>query len=199
MPAPRPLAPALTVALALAVAGCRDYVVGENFDAAPPARFAVAYLDHEQVREDDVAWRIKPAIGLIINTSPPGEPIDLRELRVVSVDDDSARVDVSFTIEDPANYLLPPGFAGGRLASGQKWINPLVPEPRFADGLPSLQYRVDYLDPPPHTFDATVHATVVLALEGHTVDLPLEIRILSTGDPGGRTTGARRVRSVAPD
>lgn len=198
----RVLASRLVLVLLLAgtAAACDDYLIGENLDAepAPPALFAVAYLDREDVREDDVAWRINPAIGLVINTSPAGDGIDLRELRVVSVDDDSPRVELSFSIEGPAAYTLPVDRAGGRLASGLKWIGPLVPEPRHDDRGPALQYRLDYLEPAPHRFDATVHATVVLELAGHRATLPFEIRIRSTGALGGQTIGARRVRSVGP-
>jgi hypothetical protein len=127
-----------------------------------------------------------------------GQPIDLGELRVQSVDDDSPRVDLSIAITG-ATYALPAGQAGGRLASGGDWILPLVPEPRFDDRAPSLQYRIDYLDAPPHRFDATVHATAVLTLGDHAVTLPFVVDIREAGPLGGGPRGARRVRSLRID
>lgn len=181
-----------------ALAACDDYVVGENLAAgAADARFAVAYLDREDARDDDVAWRIDPTVGLVINTSPTGQAMDLARLEVVSVTDDSSRLDLTFTIEGATDAALPPGFAAGRLTSGGKWIGPLVPEPRFDDRAPSLQVRIDYLEPPPHPFDGTVHATVVLGLDGDEATLPFELAIRSAGPLGGQPVGARRVWSVA--
>lgn len=181
-----------------AVGACDDYVVGENLaEGAGNARFAIAYLDREDVRDDNVAWRIDPTVGLVINTSPTGQAMDLAGLEVVSVTDDSPRLDLSFTIEGPVDATLPPGFAAGRLTSGWKWLGPLVPEPRFDDRAPSLQVRIDYLEPPPHPFDATVHATVVLGFDGQEATLPFELAIRSSGELGGHPVGARRVWSVA--
>ena len=188
----------LTLLLTGATTGCRDYLVGETFDAGSAAAFAIAYVDTEDVREDSVAWRINPTVGLVVDVGPTGPGLDLAQLRVVAVTDDSPQVDVSFTIEGAAAYVLPPGFAGGRLTSGRKWIEPLVPEPRFDDRAPSLQYRLDYLDPVPHTFAATVHASVVLELGGQQATLPFEIRVRSSGAFGGQVVHARRVLSLAP-
>ncbi len=188
----------LALLLTGAATGCHDYLVGEDFDAGSAAVFAIAYVDTEDVREDSVAWRINPTVGLVIDVGPTGAGLDLAGLRVVAVTDDSPRVDVSFTIEGAPGYVLPPGFAGGRLTSGRKWIDPLVPEPRFDDRAPSLQVRIDYLDPVPHTFAATVHASVVVELGGEQATLPFEIRIRSTGAFGGEIVHARRVLSRTP-
>jgi hypothetical protein len=190
-----PALAALAALALLALAGCDDYLIGENDPPPPDALFAVAYLDRQVVREDNVAWRLDPTIGLIIAVSASGEPADLGQLRVVSVDDDSPRVALTFTVDSPARRLAP-GTAAGRLGSGQKWIAPLVPEPWELRDAPSLGLRLDYLDPPPHVFAAVVHATVVLAIGDEQAALPFEIDIRATGEQGGGAIGARRVRSA---
>lgn len=192
MAAPRLLA----VAAALLGACGGDHLVGENQAGADRALFAVAYASDQELREDNLAWSVQGGIGLVVDTSRAGTWLDLADLRVVAVTDDSPRLDVSLTLVGPADYRLPPGHAGGRLVGVGKWIDPLVPEPRFDERGPSLQLRVDYLEPPTHTFAATVHATAVLAAGGQEAVLPFTLTIRGDGPLGARVIRARRVLSA---
>ncbi len=189
----------LAVGLAL-LGGCTsEHVVGENLVGAARARFAVAYVDAQEAREDHIAWRIEAAIGRVINISRTGLDLDLAALTVVEVTDDSPLVDLALTVEGSADYVLPPGHAGGRVVGGDKWIDPLVPEPVFDERGPSLQLRIDYLDRPAPPVDTIVRATFVLALDDHQASWPFELRVRATGPFGARMLSARRVVSAPID
>lgn len=187
--------PALA-AVALVGACGGDHLIGADLAGSERALFAIAYVSDQELREDNLAWSIQGAIGLVIATSRAGTWLELADLHVVAVTDDSPRLDVSLTLVGPADYRLPPGHAGGRLVGADKWVAPLVPEPRFEDRGPSLQLRVDYLDEPTHSFDATVHATAVLAAGGQEATLPFVFHVVSAGPLGARVLGARRVLSA---
>jgi hypothetical protein len=170
-----------------------DAAIDAPIDAppGPSTPFEVAYADRWTFRR--ITGAMTQGIGLVINPTTNGEPLDLTGFHVASVVDDHPSVIILVTIPTASAAPIPVGNAAGDLSpAAETHIGPMVTEPRSDNDTPSLGFTMGDL---PMLINATVNVTAVLRNGSQQVTLPFVIT-LETSGVGISVTGARRVVST---
>lgn len=158
-------------------------------DAPGLAAYDVAYPDQ---------WRFSiegPISGYLVLVNTGTAPLNTASLVIESLTDDNADAVVRVAVAS-ATQVIEPGQASGALSGISRALlvgSGLVTEP-IVD--PSPDYLTLEVSNGPAA-DATIHASIVLALDNVRVTLPMEIAWIPSALPEADADGVRGARLTA--